>query len=142
MRRAAIILVVLSVQTANAGESVYDRCIRAIEEKDAAAVASSAKMIRRHIDLISSANLSKASECISASVGYPVVLDRKSNSFIALSDQQLEQAAELRAARNRQLVDDDIRASCNDLYFSNKVSAMTSSVCVRAFREWGHPLLD
>ena len=142
MRLAASILVVLSVQTASAGESIYDRCIRAAEDRDTATVAASTNLIRSSIGSISPENLTKASECISASVGYPMVFDRNSNSFIPLSDQQLEQAAELLDARNRRLVDDDIRASCKDLYFSNKVSAMTSAVCVQAFRQWGHPLLD
>jgi hypothetical protein len=125
MRLATLLLVVLSVQNASAGESVYDRCIRAAEERDTATVIFSAQLMLSSIGSISPENLTKASECISASVGYPMVFDQNSNSFIPLSDQQLEQAAELRDARNRQLVDDDIRASCKDLYFSNKVSAMT-----------------
>lgn len=142
MRLAALVLVILSAKTAIAGESVYDRCLRAAEEGDAATLAVSAELIRNSMGSISSANLRKASECISASVGYPVVFDQKSGSFIALSDQEQEQAAELRASKNRQLVDDDIKVSCNKLYFQDKVFAMTNQVCVQAFRQWGHPLLD
>jgi hypothetical protein len=56
MRLATLLLVVLSVQNASAGESVYDRCIRAAEERDTATVIFSAQLMLssvRHLSILS-----------------------------------------------------------------------------------------
>jgi hypothetical protein len=57
---------------------------------------------------------------------------------LQVSKEQQMQALE---RRNNSLIDRDILAACTELFDEKRTMAMTNSVCVRAFRQLGHPEL-
>lgn len=64
-------------------------------------------------------------------------IDQKKLERKELAEQQM-QALE---RRNNSLIDQDILAACTELFDEKRTMAMTNSVCVRAFRQLGHPEL-
>lgn len=142
MRTLALIFCIAVASPAIAGESIYDQCLRAIEENDAISVALNAALITSALDSISEQNIAKAEKCVSANNGVPSVFDRASNSFVPAAEIQRQEDADQRAARNQLLIDTDIWNACKGLYERDMAAAMTNSVCVLSFRQIGHPLLD
>jgi hypothetical protein len=57
---------------------------------------------------------------------------------LQVSKEQQRQALE---QRNNSLIDRDILAACTELFDEQRTMAMTNTVCVRAFRQLGHPKL-
>lgn len=142
MRTLALIFCIAAASPANAGESIYDQCLRAIEGDDYAKISKQVDLILSSIDSISAQNLAKAEKCVSAAYGVPSVLDKRTNKFVAAAEIQRQEDADQRAARNQSLIDTDIWNACKGLYERDMTAAMTNSVCVLSFRQMGHPLLD
>lgn len=127
LRAATIALFLLSAFHVAAEETELDKCLAAIDAEDPLAHA---------VALLRLANDDEAyAECYAAHQQAEEARKTRIDAIYAASRER----AQARQDLNNSLIDDDVLEACTDLFISNKIAAMTNSVCVNAFRRLGHP---
>ena len=160
------VLLVLSGQ-ALAQESIYDRCVAAVDDENLPKTKELAATIKRFSNY-SARDLPKAEKCISYAEGTDLMFDYKSQKFQpkgqvlekrentakayqdkVKAEQALKEIERKRREALRKLgelnktrISEGVYNACVALFNQDEISAMTNDTCIKSFSANGHPNLS